>query len=265
MTPKVYEGWPFDAAEAKRRQEETAEILGAPVERTIDLGRGESLELVLIPAGEFLMGSPANEEGRKEGEGPEHWVRITKPFYMSKTQTTWKQWKWVMGENRGDFKGETNPVGQVSWYDCEEFIRRLNARAHEKGSFALPTEAEWEYACRGGTDTPFHTGGTISTIQANMSYGHESVPVGGFRPNAFGLYDMHGNVFEWCRDWYGEDYYRTSPKDNPRGPATGEHRVFRGGCYSGIPEVCRSAYRGWFMPSEGLENFGFRAALRDFE
>jgi len=238
---KVYADWPFDAEEAKRRQQETAEALGVSVEKTVDLGGGVKLELVLIPAGEFLMGSPGTEDKRGSDEGPQRRVRITKPFYMGKTEVTQEQWERVTGWGwvLSCFEGAKNPVEGVWWDDVaahdefggEGFLRKLNARVNGKGTFALPTEAEWEYACRAGTATPFHTGETISTDQANYdgddAYGsgregvdrEKTVPVGSFPPNAFGLHDMHGNVAEWCADWYGEDYYENTATDDPQGPA----------------------------------------------
>jgi len=273
---KIYAKWPFDAKEAKRRQEETAKALGVPVEKTVDLGGGVNMEFVLVPAGEFQMGSPGSEDKRGSDEGPQHLVRITKPFYMGKTEVTQEQWERVTGESPSRFKGARNPVEKVSWNDSEAFLRKLNARVSEKGTFVLPTEAEWEYACRAGTGTPFHTGETISTDQANYdgdyTYGsgrkgvdrEKTVRVGSFRPNTFGLYDMHGNVWEWCGDWYAEDYYKQSPKDDPQGPARGEYRVVRGGSWSPDPRYCRSAYRDRVYPSIRPYYCGCRLVLRDF-
>jgi formylglycine-generating enzyme required for sulfatase activity len=290
--PTVYEAWPFDGAEAKRRQQETAKALGVPVEKTVDLGGGVKLELVLIPAGEFQMGGDESPEevARKSGgvpdnirktiadwcknEHPQHKVRITKPFYMGKHEVTQEQWERVMGNNPCHFKGAKNPVEQISWNDTQEFIKKLNARVGEKGAFGLPTEAEWEYACRAGTVTPFHTGDTISTAQANYNGNHtygdgrkgeyrkKTIAVGSFAANAFGLYDMHGNVWEWCQDWYGK--YDAGAKDDPTGPATGDGRVLRGGSWYYYPRLCRSAGRAWIYPALRLLNYGFRLLCRDF-
>ena len=280
--PKVYADWPFDVKEAKRRQKETAEARGVPFEKSIDLGAGVKLELVLIPAGEFMMGGNESPEevAKKSGfdclkdwcknEHPQHKVRITKPFCMGRYEVTQEQWQRVMGNNPSNFKGARNPVEQVSWDNCQEFVKKLNGLGKEKGTFALPTEAEWEYACRAGTGTPFHTGETLSTDEANYNgnstygngrkgeYCEKTTPAGSLKPNAFGLYDMHGNVWEWCADRYGEKYYEDSPEGDPRGPRTGESRVLRGGSWYYPPTNCRSAYRYYLMSGNRLNNHGFR-------
>ena len=285
---KVHGTWPFDANEARRRQEETANALGVPVEKTVDLGGGVKMEFVLIPAGEFLMGSrdPAaavaakcHEAGlqadRFEDEHPQHRVRITKPFYIGKYEVTRGQWERVMASSPSQLSGAKNPVERVSWNDCQEFVKKLSGKC-EGLTFGLPTEAEWEYACRAGTATPFHFGETISTDQANYNgdytYGsgrkgawrEQTVPVGSFPANAFELYDLHGNVWEWCQDWYGEDYYKQSPKADPQGPSGGKHRAMRGGSWFFFPWYCRSAYRSWCSPSSRYFYVGCRPVLRDF-
>jgi len=271
---KAYADWPFDAAEARRRQKVTAAALGVPVEKTVDLGGGVKLELVLIPAGEFLMGSPGTEDERDGDEGPQHRVRITNPFYIGKHEITQEQWERVMGSNPSHFKGAENPVEQVSWSDCQEFAKKLSAK-FDGLTFALPTEAEWEYACRAGTGTPFHTGETIATDQANYggnyTYGggrkgvwrKKTAPVGSFRPNAFGLFDVHGNVWEWCQDWYADNYPAGAQTD-PTGPARGEYRVLRGGSWFSRPRFCRSATRRGVGPSNRRDSRGCRLVLRDF-
>ena len=244
----------------------------------VDLGGGVKLELVLIPAGEFMMGSPEDEGQRAGDEGPQHRVRITNPFYMSKYEVTQEQWERVMGNNPANFKGAKNPVEQVSWNDCQGFIKTLNGLGKEVGTFSLPTEAEWEYACRAGTSTPFHTGETISTDEANYNgnytygngrkgqYREKTVAVGSFAPNKFGLYDMHGNAWEWCEDWYAADYYKNSPKEDPPGPARGEGRVLRSGSRSCFPWYCRSSFRHMDWPSYRVNNgAGCRLVLRDFQ
>jgi len=266
--PKVYTEWPFDAKEAKRRQEETAKALGVPVEKTVDLGKGVKMEFVLIPAGEFLMGSPADDKERDEDEA-QHRVRITKPFYLGKYEVTQEQWERVMGSNPSNTKGEKNPVEAVSWLDSKKFFEKLNALAAEKATFRLPTEAEWEYACRAGTATSFHTGETLTTDQANYddsgTYGtRNTLPVATFAPNAFGLHDMHGNVFEWCQDWYDKDYYQQSPQRNPQGPPDGDYHVVRGGSYYFDRRSCRSAYRTRRAPYLRDPDFGLRLVLSRF-
>ncbi len=274
--PTVYTKWPFDAKEAKRRQQETANALGMPVQKAVDLGGGVKFELVLIPAGEFIMGSPDDEEERDYRETP-HRVRVTKPFYIGKYEVTQEQWQRVMGDNPSDFEGARNPVQKVSWDDCQVFLKKLNARVKVKGTFTLATEAEWEYACRAGTQTPFYFGETISTGQVNYNgnytygngrkgvYREKTIPVGSFHPNSFGLYDMHGNVSEWCGDWYDGDYYEDSPRDDPQGPARGEYRVLRGGSWYYNPRPCRCANRDGAPPDERSNDDGVRLVLRDFQ
>ena len=180
---------------------------------------------------------------------------------------TQEQWQAVMGNNPSHFKGEKNlPVEQVSWDDCQEFIKKL--REKDKKPYRLPTEAEWEYACRAGTTTPFHFGETISTDQANYNgevvygngkkgvYRKKTTPVGSFPANAWGFHDMHGNVWQWCQDWYG-DYPQKDVVD-PQGPEIGEYRVLRGGSWSSPPQLCRSAFRAGDLPRSHNDGFGFR-------
>jgi len=240
----------------------------APSEMVLDCGNGVKMTLVYIPAGEFLMGSPAAEKDRDDDEGPQHRVRITRGFHMAVHEVTHEQYEAVMGENPSHFKGANLPVEQVSWNDAVEFCKRLSAKWGK--TVRLPTEAEWEYACRAGTTTPFYFGETISTNQANYDgdfvYGsgqkgedrQKTMPVGSFPPNAFGLHDMHGNVWEWCGDWYDSGYYRKSPPSDPQGPETGESRVIRSGSWSGSPNFCRSADRAWLDPSLPYLITGFR-------
>ena len=188
---------------------------------------------------------------------------------MGKYEVTQAQWEAVMGNNPSYFKGSTNPVEQVSWDDCQSFIQKLNSHTGE--SFRLPTEAEWEYACRAGTTTPFYTGETISSSQANYrgtwtyhlgekkgEYREMTVPVGSFSPNPWGLYDMYGNVFEWCQDRYG-DYPNGSVTD-PVGPGSGSERVCRGSGWASHPGCCRSAYRYSKYSDDRYNNLGFRLA-----
>jgi formylglycine-generating enzyme required for sulfatase activity len=229
------------------------------------------MKLVRIPAGEFLMGSPEMEKDRDQIEGPQHKVKITKPFYLGITTVTQEQWRVVMGTNPSAFKGDKLPVERVSWYDCQDFLKKLSAK--DGKTYRLPTEAEWEYACRAGTTTPFNTGETINTDQANYDGNHiygsgekgvyreKTTPVGTFKPNAWGLYDMHGNVWQWCEDWYDEDYYKNSPVADPIGPAQGANRVLRGGSWCGVPNYCRSAFRYCRIPSYDVNFPGFRVVL----
>jgi len=251
---KTWTVWWFDAAEAQRRQAEASAQLGLPVEKVIDLGGGVKLELVLIPAGRFRMGDQA---GQDEDAGHQ-WVLITKPFYIGKYEVTQEVWEKVMGTNPSGFKGAKNPVESVSWDGCQEFLKKLNALPHPypspfgrgskgEGLFRLPTEAEWEWACRAGTRTRFCFGGEESGLADYGWYdgnsGRTTHPVGAKKPNAWGLYDCHGNVWEWCGDWYHEYSQGWWPKVDPTGPVTGDHRVLRGESWLCIARGCRSACR----------------------
>ena len=223
----------------------------------IDLGKDVKLEMVLIPAGKFKMGSPASEKNRFDVE-TQHEVTITKPFYMGKYEVTQEQWEAVMGNNPSETKGAKLPVTDVSWEDCQEFIKKLNAKTD--GGYRLPTESEWEYACRAGTTTAYSFGDKITPKDANYydSKIGKPVAVGSYKPNAFGLYDMHGNVNEWCEDWYG-DYPKGAVTD-PKGPAKGEYRVLRGGSFFFIESPARSSARLVITLSNRDYYLGFRLA-----
>ena len=195
------------------------------MEAKIDLGKRVKLDMVLIPAGKFMMGSPVLEVGRKDYE-TQHEVTLTKPFYMGKYEVTQEQWLIVMGNNPSRVKGAILPVTDVSWNDCQDFIKKLNVRMN--GFYRLPTEAEWEYACRAGTTTVYSFGDSLTKVDGNID-GDSSKAVGSYKPNAFGLYDMHGNVWEWCEDWNGD--YPDGAVIDPKGLATGERRVLRGGAF----------------------------------
>jgi formylglycine-generating enzyme required for sulfatase activity len=253
--------FPFNLNEAKAHQQAWAKYLGQPSVTNNSLG----MRLVLIPPGEFVMGSPPAEEGRNANE-VQHRVKLTKAFYLAVTEVTQKQWQSVMGKNPSFCVGGSLPVDTVSWDEAGEFCRKLSIR--EGADYRLPTEAEWEYACRAGTTTPFNTGATISAEQGNYdgrstyadgkkgAFREESTKVASFAPNAWGLYDMHGNVWEWCADWYGE--YPTGEAIDPVGPAQGEKRSSRGGCWINYPAICRSAFRGSTVPRSWNFHFGFR-------
>ncbi len=227
------------------------------------------MKFVWIPPGTFMMGSPKEEKERQANE-TQHKVTLTKGFYMSVYTVTQEQWQAVMGNNPSVFKGEKNlPVDQVSWEDCQEFVKKL--REKDKKAYRLPAEAEWEYACRAGTKTPFHFGETISTDQANYfgeavygdgkkgKYRGKTTPVGSFPANAWGLHDMHGNVWQWCEDWFG-DYPQKDVVD-PQGPESGNERVLRGGSWFNLPGDCRSAYRYRNAPGYRLYNYGCRVCF----
>jgi formylglycine-generating enzyme required for sulfatase activity len=222
-----------------------------------------------ISPGTFLMGSPKQEKDRLDDE-TQHKVTLSNGFFMGAYLVTQEQWKEVMGNNPGDFKGETNlPVESVSWEDCQDFCKKLRER--DTLPYRLPTEAEWEYACRAATTTPFHFGATISSAQANyngnVAYANgqkgykrgKTTPIGCFPANAWGLHDMHGNVYQWCQDWYGA--YPKKDVDDPKGPTEGGRRVLRGGSWSELPPACRSASRYGFEPGHRSYIFGLRVCF----
>ncbi|MCX6966671.1 MAG: formylglycine-generating enzyme family protein, partial [Verrucomicrobia bacterium] len=239
-----------------------------PVLRNASFVNSIGMRLVRIPAGHFLMGSAADEEQRAEDE-TSHPVTITKPFYMAATEVTQAQWQKVMGSNPSGFLADVNPVEKVSHDQAREFCNALSRL--EGRTYRLPTEAEWEYACRAGTTTPFHFGWSIDTDLANyrgdVGYGggtagmdrRRSCPVALFPANAWGLYDMHGNVFEWCADWYGA--YPTEAVSDPKGPQTGTQRVFRGGAWYTLPQLTRAAFRGMSAPGYKSLMVGFRVVV----
>ena len=224
-------------------------------EEITDLGKDVKLEMILIPAGKFVMGSPASEKGHRVNE-TQHEVTLTKPFYMGKYEVTQDQWDAVMVNNRSFYRGPKLPVTSVSWENCQEFIKKLNAKT--SGGYRLPTEAEWEYSCRAGTTTAYSYGDSITKNDSNVE-GLSTKVVGSYKPNAFGLYDMHGNVWEWCEDWK-VDYPKEAVID-PKGPEAGKNRVLRGGSFTGVGMHSRSA--NWFdnLPSTwNIDYLGFRLA-----
>ena len=257
-----------DADEVRSRQEAWSQRLAQPREIVNSIG----MRMVLVPPGEFVRGSPTTEGGRDEDEGPQRVVRITRPFYLGVYEVTQAEYEQVMGENPswfskgGRFEAQVAgmdtdrfPVEGVPWPDATEFCERLSSFSEEEAAgriYRLPTEAEWEYAARAGTTTPFHFGAVLTGHQANIDgrypYGtsddspHLGRPtaVGSYAANALGLHDMHGNVWEWCSDWYSRTYYETSSTEDPAGP-TGYYitRVIRGGGWNSFGRFTRSAYR----------------------
>jgi formylglycine-generating enzyme required for sulfatase activity len=234
---------------------------------TENLGNGVSLEMVAIPGGTFLMGSPETEQEPHGRESPQHKVTV-KPFFMGRYPVTQAQWRVVaalpkvkhdLNPNPSYIKGDNRPVEQVSWYDAVEFCARLSQQTGRE--YRLPSEAEWEYACRAGTTTPFHFGETITTDLANH-YGKSTSPVGSFQvANAFGLFDMHGNVWEWCADYWHSNY-QGAPTDGSawlnKNDNDYQSRILRGGSWFNGPYYCRSASR--FNGNAGLRfcSIGFR-------
>ena len=245
----------------------------APAEKPGKLKNSIGIEFASIPAGKFLMGSPATEKERSPNE-TQHEVTLTQGFWMGVYEVTQAQYEQVMGKNPSEFKGATLPVETVSYKDALAFCKKLSDLPAEKAAgrkYRLPTEAEWEYCCRAGTSTPFHFGNELNGTQANCDgnnpygttkkgpYLEKTSPVGSYPANAWGLYDMHGNVWEWCQDWYG-DYPKQSVTD-PRGPEVGSICVSRGGSWYNEAAGCRSANRYWYDPSIRNSGVGFRLAL----
>jgi formylglycine-generating enzyme required for sulfatase activity len=228
---------------------------------TLDLGNAVKMKLVLIRPGKFMMGSPDSEEGRRADEGPQHEVIITKPFYMGVTEVTQAQYEAVMGPNRSNFKGPTNPAEDVYWAEAVEFCRRLSEKTRR--TVRLPTEAEWEYACHAGSKMRFSFGDSESTLGDYAWYrsnsGGKPNPVGQKKPNAWGLYDMHGNVWEWCQDFHGG--YAAGAVTDPAGPGSGTYRVLRGGSWLSVPTICRSAGRQGSPPGGRVISYGFRVVV----
>jgi len=225
------------------------------------------IEFRLIPPGNFLMGSPSSEKERYSNE-TQHHVTLTKAFYCGKYEVTQEQWHRVMGDNPSHFKkaGATAPVDSVSWNDCQKFLDKLCAlEGVPRGSYCLLTEAQWEYACRAGTKTTFYYGNSLNSRRANFdaskqTYGScrkTTIPVGSFKPNAFGLYDMHGNIYEWCNNRF--DNYNNSSETDPTGPSFYKrYRVARGGSWSSFAWGCRSARRNDRLPTLDLNTLGLR-------
>jgi formylglycine-generating enzyme required for sulfatase activity len=213
------------------------------------------MEFVLIPAGTFMMGS---EDGDSD-ERPVHQVTISRPFYLGKYEVTQGQWQAIMGKNPSLFQGGPNyPVEQVWWTDVQAFLQRLNAK--EGGEkYRLPTEAEWEYAARAGSTTAYSFGNDAAQLKDYAWFkdnsGAKTQPVGKLKPNAWGLYDMHGNVMEWVLDWYGP--YPATPVTDPQGPPSGTHRMRRGGAWNNAAAICRSANR-YSAPGFRDDFLGFR-------
>ena len=286
-----------------------ASVPAAQKEPEKEITNSSGMKLVLVPSGKFLMGSPAKEEDRGDDEDL-HVVEITRPFYLGKHEVTVGQFKGFVKdanyrtEAEKDGKGgrafdgkefvqkpeftwknlhftqsDDNPVSVVTWNDALAFCAWLSKK--EGKTYRLPTEAEWEYACRAGTRTRFNTGDRDDDLKAAGNIADAALkakwldvfwamswddgypftaPVGKFKANAFGLHDMHGNVWEWCSDWYGEDYYGKSPRQDPQGPAKGKERVTRGGAWSTQPKFCRSAFRDWHEPGYRSDCVGFRVS-----
>jgi formylglycine-generating enzyme required for sulfatase activity len=247
------------------------------------------VEMVFIPAGEFMMGAPFSKEGRLMHESPVHRVRISKPFYLGRCEVTVGQfgrfpeetdyrtdaergggvliWTGVNWDKKADaswhnpylVQSQQDPVVCVSWNDTQAFLKEAG------NGLRLPTEAEWEYACRAGSTTAHSFGNSSTDLEGYAWYkdnsGESTHPVGQKLPNAWGLFDMHGNVWEWCQDWYGMNYYKVSPGSDPTGPRSGTSRIVRGGSWAWDANRCRSAYRLLIRPAVASIDLGFRPCL----
>lgn len=231
----------------------------------VPLPEDTSMTLSLVPAGTFLMGSPESEKDRYENESPRHPVAITSPFYLGVHPVTQAQWQALMGSNPSQLRGPSRPVESVSWPECESFCVQL---ANRLGRLVrLPYEAEWEYACRGGTTTSFYTGEGLKAMRragwcsyrGDSGSARKTQPVARYLPNPFGLYDMHGNVREWCQDDLRG--YSAAYQVDPRGPESGNYRVVRGGSWYYSPEDSRSACRYSRPIDYHLDYYGFRVLV----
>jgi formylglycine-generating enzyme required for sulfatase activity len=239
-------------------------VLWAGLLRAGDEKAGEAItnsvgmKLALIPASEFDMGSPADQKGHEHDEAL-HRVTISKAFRIGVTEVTQAQWKAVMGQERGSVKGENLPVHEVSWKDANDFCEKLSKSEGKK--YRLPTEAEWEYACRAGQTGRFAGSENAGDVAWNDDTSDgQPHPVAQKKPNAWGLYDMHGNVAEWCSDLYAAKYPAEAVTD-PAGAKEGTARVLRGGSFSSFERGCRSASRASASPAHQLKTAGFRVVM----
>ena len=230
---------------------------------TIPVKNGINIEMVKVEAGSFKMGATPEMENPWEDEKPVHRVTLTNDYYIGKYEVTQALWQAVMGSNPSHFKGDALPVEQVSWNDCQDFISKLNAMTGKR--FRLPTEAEWEYVARGGKKSRGYQYSGSNTLGDVAWYGDNSGSkthaVGTKQPNELGIYDMAGNVWEWCQDWY--DSYSSSPQTNPTGAASGSDRVYRGGSWRGSAECCRTSYRYNGTPGGRDDRLGLRLFLSE--
>ncbi len=247
-----------------------------PEQTTLRLPDGQAIHMVLVRPGRFTMGSPSGELGRDDDEGPRRVVAITRPYYIGSTEVTQAQYATVMQTNPSRYKGGNRPVDSVVWLRAAVFCDRVSQLTGKQ--VRLPTEAEWERACRAGSDERFCYGDDSKRLGLFATYRHEqgpvtlsrtdpnesgsgTSPVASHRPNAWGLYDMHGNLFEWCSDWY-RDAYDANERIDPEGPSDGPYRVLRGGSFASPDWLCRSAYRHRFS-ADGRYNhlIGFRVVM----
>ncbi len=271
--------WAGKSLEITKQPESQTVKAGESVTFSIEVEEDENIELAMemewCPPGSFVMGSPETELDRFDIEYL-HQEIINQGFYLGKYEVTQAQYKSIMGKNPSEFSGDNNPVEQVTWYDAMVFCEKLTRREHEEGrlpegyEYTLPTEAQWEYACRAGTTTALNSGKNLSDTEQCpeidevgwylYNSGEKTHPVGQKKPNAWGLYDMHGNVYEWCLDGYG-DYPKSSVTDPMGFFSMDLNIVMRGGCMLNFAQRCRSAYRDHNILDYSYFNLGFRVAL----
>jgi formylglycine-generating enzyme required for sulfatase activity len=261
------------ATEVRKAQAAWAKYLKRDVEETVEIGNGVKMTFVLVPPGKFRMGSPKDEANRSDEETL-HEVTLTEPFYLGKYPVTQEQYEALIGKNPSEFKGATFPVEKVSWEEARDYADKLTKKRADRHLYRLPTEAEWEYSCRGGrpSSKPFGIGDgrTLSSHEANFNgnypyggaekgpYLQSTCRVGSYPANALGLFDMQGNVCQWCADWHG--LYPAQEVTNPSGPPEGSDRVIRGGGWCHFARGARAADRGRSTPSNRGNPLGFRLA-----
>ena len=220
-----------------------------------------NMEFVLIPSGSFRMGGDKVSEQAEDHETPRHIVRFNNEFFLGKYEVIQTQWTGIMDSNPSEFRDDSRPVESVSWNDVQKFILKLNSK-EETDTYRLPTEAEWEYAARAGSENSYTFGGDATMLSQYAWYktnsGGETHPVGQLEPNGWGLYDMHGNVHEWCQDWFDRNYYSRSPSNAPAGPSTGLAKALRGGDWGSEDWYCRCASRSLGSPDRRSNRLGFR-------
>lgn len=266
---------PFDSAEARKAQAEWAKYLNLPVRHIVELPGGEQLTMLLVPPGQFTMGSPedetkawrfnAGEFNLKNfaSERPSHLVRITRPFFLAEFETTQSQWSSLIEKNPSANRGKDNPVENTSWNDAQDFISKLNNHTKDgRLQFQLPTEAQWEFACRAGTETPWWYAETEEAAIKFRGKTDKTYSASEFKPNPFGFLAMHDNVFEHCADFFSYDFYARSKAVNPINNEREHARTYRGGCYFVNPRFSRSAARNSSTPTNALNTFGFRLAAQ---
>ncbi|MFO8007862.1 MAG: bifunctional serine/threonine-protein kinase/formylglycine-generating enzyme family protein [Candidatus Brocadiia bacterium] len=264
--------WPFDPEEAVRRRKVTAKALDIPYYRQLQLDGETALDLVLIPAGEFVMGAPENGRDYAADQKPAHRVRISSPFYVSSTEVTRRQFEAVTGRRAAPPEGDAEAPADddlpacVSYEDARVFCSELSRRRHL--IVRLPTEAEWEYACRAGARDVFgHAGSPEALLEqawCRENSDGRPHPAAQKQPNAWGLHDVYGNMLEWCRDWYDSRYYYASPVDDPKGPDSGTYRVLRGGSWADKPQEVHAAFRKAHLPDSRGPMYGFRVCVEVF-